>query len=107
LLVLDEGLGVVLAAGADRSDLSPGGEDILVSIANLTGPLTAGQSSKVAQEKQDLRLLHPEVTEPLFGPVRIDEDLIGKLAGVERHVSPSCPGSHRSPGYAKSGYGER
>ncbi len=87
-LVLDERRGVSLPAGPDGGDEGTCGEDLLVSIADLTGPLTAGQSAEVAQEQQDVGLLEPEVAEPVLGAVGIDENLVGELCSIERHGSP-------------------
>lgn len=88
LLVFDEGCGVALSARADGGDVCTRGEDLVVSIADLTGPLAAGQSAKMPQEEQHVGLLCPEITETMVGPVGIDEDLFGELNGVERHVAP-------------------
>lgn len=85
VLVLDEGLGVAFAACADGGDAGSGGEDLVVSVADLTGPLAAGQSAEVAKEENDLGLLGPQVAEPVFSLVGIDEDLVGELGGIERH----------------------
>lgn len=88
LLVLDERLCIPLAAGSDGGDTCTRGEDLVVSLADLTGPLTAGQSTEVAQEQQHMGSFPPEVTEAVLGPVRIDQDLVGELSGVERHSLP-------------------
>ena len=50
-LVLDERLGVPASTRTDGSDRSSGGEDLLVPIADLTGPLATRQSAEVAKEE--------------------------------------------------------
>ena len=84
-LVLDEGLGVPLATGADRRDTCTRGQDLFVSVADLTGPLAARQSAEVAEEEDDLGLFGPQVTEPVLTLIGVDQDLVGELGGIERH----------------------
>jgi len=85
VLVLDEGLGVALAARADGGDGCTGGEDLVISIADLTGPLAAGQSAEMSEEQQDRWILVPEVTDTMLDLIGIDEHDVGELGSVERH----------------------
>ena len=71
--------GVLPAAGSDCGDRGAGGDDLVVSVADLTGPLTAGQSPEVPKEEHNLRLFRPEFTESLLGAVGIDEDQISEV----------------------------
>lgn len=84
-LVFDESLGVPLAAGSYRSDVGTRIEDFLISVADLTGPFTAGQSAEMAKEEDDPHLLGPSVAEPVLRLEGVDEDLIGQRFDVERH----------------------
>ena len=70
--VLDEGLGVASPSGADRGDVGPGREDLFVPLPDLTGPLPAGQSTKMPEKQHHLGPLRPMVTESGGLPVRID-----------------------------------
>lgn len=91
-LVFDEGLGVPLPPRADGRDLGTGRKDLVISIADLTGPLAAGQSAEVAKEQQDVRLISPEIPEAVLGLIGIDQHEVGELGGVERHDA-SCRAS--------------
>jgi len=76
-LIFNEGLGVAPATGTDGGHARPGGEDLFVSVADLTGPLATGQSAEMAEEQDHLRLGGPTVSEAMlvaFGP---DEHLVG------------------------------
>jgi len=84
-LVLDERLCVASTAGADGGDAGTRGGDLVVSISDLTGPLTARQSAEVAQEEQDLGTVAPEVAKAMLSSAGIDEHDIGKLGCVEWH----------------------
>ncbi len=52
LLVFDERLCIALASGPDRGHTGPGGEEVVVSAADLTGPLAAGESAEVAEKEE-------------------------------------------------------
>ena len=86
VLVLDERHCVALAAGADGRDLGTGCEKFVVSVADLTGPLTAGQSTKVPKEQKHLGMVLPQVTEALWRAIRIDEHFVCELCCVEWHA---------------------
>ena len=75
-LVLDEGLRIPAPPGADSRDLRPGCENIFVPVSDLTGPLTARQSTEVPEEQDHLGLIAPEITQPLFGPVWVDQHVV-------------------------------
>ena len=77
-LVLDEGLGIPLATRADGRDLGTGRKDLVISIADLTGPLTTGQSTEVAEEQDDLWMLPPSIPEPVCRAFRIDQQVVGE-----------------------------
>ncbi len=85
LFVLDERLGVAFAAGADGDHARPLCDDLVVSVADLTGPLTASQSAEMPEKQQDLRVMAPAVPESRFVGVGIDEDLISECGNVEWH----------------------
>jgi hypothetical protein len=78
-------LGVPTAASADGGDAGSGVDELLISIANLTGPLAARESAEVAQEEQHLGLVYPQVPEPLLGAVGVDESMGCEERHVERH----------------------
>jgi hypothetical protein len=61
-LVVDERLGVCGIAGAYGRYARSGGCDLLVSISNLTGSLTAGQSTEVPQKEEQVAIVGPQVT---------------------------------------------
>ena len=84
-LGFDEGLGISFASGADRSDFRPGGPYLVVSIADLTGPLTAGQSAKVAEEEDHLWLVCPQVAQPHRILIRVDHHGFGQGRDIEAH----------------------
>jgi len=86
ILVLDERRCIALATRTDGGDLCTRCEDLVVSLADLTGPLAAGQSAKVTQEEKNLRLVLPTVTKAMLGTIRIDEHLISELGNIEWHV---------------------
>ena len=105
--VVDERLGVSTASRSDGGDPGAGGKDLVVSVADLTGPLTACKSTEVAEEENNLRVFRPQVAESLLGPVGIDENLVGELGRVEGHGG-GAPGvrywviSHQDYGSALS-----
>lgn len=86
-LVIDECGGVALSSGTDRSEPCPDGENLVVSIADLTGPLATRQSAEVAQEQQNVRPVRPEIPEPMRRALWGSEDLVGEESGIERHES--------------------
>lgn len=92
--IFDKRLGVTLSAGADGRDVGTSIEDFLITIADLTGPLTACQSAKVPKEQHDLIVCTPLVTEAMVGPIRVDEDMVGEGGGIKRHGGSL---SRRSP----------
>ena len=85
MLIFDEGLGVAAAAGADGGNARSCGEDLVVSVADLTGPLAAGQSAEVAEKQDHLWPGRPPVAEAFLVAVGIDEYLIGQSLDVKRH----------------------
>ena len=85
MLIFDEGLGVAAAAGADGGNARSCGEDLVVSVADLTGPLAAGQSAEVAEKQDHLWLGRPPVAEAFLAAVGIDEYLIGQSLDVKLH----------------------
>ena len=85
-LVGDERFGVPATAGADRNDLGAGGENLVISITDLTGPFATRHSTEVAQEQHDGRLLAPEVADTLRRPVGVHEHMVGKGGHIERHT---------------------
>jgi hypothetical protein len=83
LLVLDESLRISPTSGADGRYFRPGGEDLSVPVSDLTGPLTACQSAEVSKEQNHLRLIAPKITEPLLGPVGIDQNFVCECSCIE------------------------
>jgi hypothetical protein len=61
-LVLDEGLCVPFATRADSDDPCPGCQDLVVSLADLTGPFATGDSAKVAKKENQVGLVRPHIT---------------------------------------------
>jgi len=85
LLVFDEGLGVSPAPRSDCRDPDPGCNEIVVSIADLTGPLATRQSAEVTEKQNDFRSFRPEIAEALLDPIGIDDDVVGKMGDIKRH----------------------
>ena len=86
-LVLDEGQRVALAPRADGGDVRTCGEDLLISVADLTGPLAARQSTEVPKEQNHPRMLLPTVAQTLSDAMRIDERMTAERRHVEAHES--------------------
>ncbi len=82
-LVLDERSSVSTSTGADGGDAGSRGNDLFVSIADLTGPLAARQSAKVPQKENDLGSVGPEVPEADRGVIGSDEPLVRQGLDVE------------------------
>lgn len=57
--ILDECLGVPSTARAHRDYWDCGVDEVLGSVANLTGPLAASQSAEMTQEEKDGGPLRP------------------------------------------------
>lgn len=83
--VLDERFGVAFPAGPDGRDLGTGLENLLVPVADLTGPLATGQSAKVTEKENHLRSVRPQVTEPHRVLVRVDHNGVRQSCQVEGH----------------------
>ena len=75
-LIFDERFRIAPAAGTDGGDSCSGRQDLLVSIADLTGPLAASQSAEVAEKQDHLGMLGPEVPETVLVTVGASEELI-------------------------------
>ena len=84
-LILHERLRILAVAGADRRHADTGRDELVVSIADLTGPLAAGQSAEVSKEEDHMRVLHPQVTQPVGGSLNIGENHLCERLGVEGH----------------------
>lgn len=84
-LVLDERLCIAASAGTDRGDVRTGVEDLLISLTDLTGPFTTGQSAEVAEKEDDPGISRPAVAEPLLGPLRIDKVHCTERGDIKRH----------------------
>ena len=72
-LILDECLGITLPARADGGDLDTCCDEVVVSVADLTGPLAAGQSAKVAEKEDHMGALLPQVAEAMRTAFGIDQ----------------------------------
>jgi hypothetical protein len=73
ILVLDEGLCIPFASGAERCDISTGRKYFLVPLTDLTGPFPARQSAKVTQEEKYMALIGPQITEAVRSALRIGQ----------------------------------
>lgn len=67
--VIDERLRIPFSPGSDRGDAGAGFDELVVSLADLTGPLPTGESAEMSQEQQDVRGLLPEVSKAVHGTV--------------------------------------
>ena len=65
--ITDERTCLSVAACSDRNDSTTELGNLVISIAQLRGALTAVQSTEVPQEHQDCLLLAPQVTEAAGG----------------------------------------
>ena len=84
LLVLHEGGGVALVAGADRDDVGTQGLDLVVALTQLRGMFAAVQSTEVAQEHEHDGLVFPEPAE-----------LVLRAGGVGEREGTECGEVHR------------
>ena len=84
-LILDEGLGVALPAGTYGNDVCSRGEDLFVTISDLTGPLAAGQSTEVSEKQHHHSAFGPAVAESVFVSVRVDQGVTGEACDIEAH----------------------
>jgi hypothetical protein len=71
--VLDECLCIAAPAGADRGDVGSRGEDLFISLTDLTGPFATGQSAEMAEKENNSGAFRPAIAEPLLGTLRIDQ----------------------------------
>jgi hypothetical protein len=83
--LFDERRGVAPTSGADRRHAASGGEDLVVTIADLTDPLAAGQSAEVAEEQEHMGLLRPQVTQPVLDTRRIGQEQVSEAGDIARH----------------------
>ena len=84
-LVLDEGFGVATTASPDSRHVGAGVENLLISLADLTGPFPAGESTEVTQEENHPRILLPPIPQSVLDPLRIDQPLISEGRDIKRH----------------------
>ena len=99
VLVLNEGLGITLAAGADRGHSDVGSGEVSLSVADLTGSLATGESAEVAEEEQHRRPIRPQVTQPVRIAVRVDQLEVTQGAYIEGHGQTLIrPGWRRAVG---------
>lgn len=87
-LVLDERQRVALASRADGGDARTCGQDLVIPVADLTGPLAARQSTEVPKEEDHPRILLPSVAQMLGAAMRVDERVTAERRHVEGHESP-------------------
>ena len=85
LLVLDEGPGVAFPPGTYCGHDQIGIDEVLLPVADLTGPLATGQSAEVTQEQQHGRSLLPQIAQPVRLTVGIDQAGVGESRHIERH----------------------
>lgn len=86
-LVLDERQRIALAASADRGDAGTRGQDLVVSVADLTGPLATRQSTEVTEEENDPGAILPSIGQILGAAVGVDERMTAERRHVEGHES--------------------
>ncbi len=98
-LIFDEGLGVPLPTSTDGNDACARRQELVVSIADLTGPLAACQSAEMAKKQHHLGILFPSVAEPLFGFVGADQHLVGELGYIEWHRDLTLNGVGHGTGH--------
>lgn len=72
-LILYECLCIAATTGPYRRDVGPGSEDLLISLTDLTGPFAAGESAEMTEEEDDPGVCGPAVTNPLLGPLGVDQ----------------------------------
>ncbi len=70
-LVLDECLCVSSASRADGRHIRTGFPQLFVSVSDLTGPLTTGQSTEMSEEKENVWIFGPQVPKSMRRTVRI------------------------------------
>lgn len=58
-----------------------------MSVADLTGPLAARQSTEVSKEENHTRVLLPSISQMLGAAVRVDEWMTAERRHVEGHES--------------------
>lgn len=75
-LIFNERLGITLATGSNGDHGRPCRGDLFISVADLTGPLAAGQSAKVPEEQDHGRRFRPPVTEAMLDPLGVDQHVI-------------------------------
>ncbi len=65
VLVLDERRCVSSTTGANSCDARSGRCQLFISVSDLTGPFSAGQSAEVSEKEKDMRFVRPQVAEPV------------------------------------------
>lgn len=71
--IADERTCLRMVACSDRNDSTAELGNLVISIAQLRGVLTAVQSTEVPQEHQECLLFAPQVTEPAGGTRAVDQ----------------------------------
>ena len=84
-LVLDERHGVAATTRSDGRHVGTGVENLLVSLADLTGPFPASESAEVTEEEDDPGVLLPAITQTMLISLRVDQYLVGQGRDIKRH----------------------
>ena len=85
VLVLDERLGVASPPCAESRNPCARCGDLFISIADLTGPLAAGQSAEVSEKQEDVRIFGPQIPQSMHLTGGVWEGEISKSRGIECH----------------------
>ena len=84
-LIVNERFGVSPTARADRSDARPDGLEVFVAVADLTGPLTTGQSAEVPKEEKYVRIGGPQIPQAVQRAFRVWQGKVREFGCGERH----------------------
>jgi hypothetical protein len=77
-LIRDERIGVSPPTGANCGDAGPQLLELAISVSDLTGPFTTGESTKVAQKQHDVWRRRPQISQSLRVGLRILQSHVGE-----------------------------
>lgn len=80
VLVFDECLRIVATPGADRSHRV--GRELVLALADLTGPLPARESAEMAQEEQRMGGVRPQVSQAVGPSLHVGKAHVGESKHV-------------------------
>jgi hypothetical protein len=75
-LIFDKRLGVPPATRTDGRDTRAGCFEVFVSIADLTGPFSTGQSAEMPQKQKNMWFLGPKISKAVRRALRIGQGKI-------------------------------